>query len=136
MTPARAAVRQRHGLVVAMAVVAIAEAGLVVLLAMRWLHTGADMFEQGVLVLPLLGVILYFRAALLVVTATLYLLFAAAALTGRPWARPIGLAAIALDGVLVLTLLAMPMSATLRAVLPLLLLCALLSAAGRRALAR
>jgi hypothetical protein len=123
-------------LVVAMAVLAIVEAGLVLLFAMRWLHTGADMFDHGVLVLPLLGVLLYVRAALLVAAATLYLLFAWAALTGRRWAWPIGLAAVALDGVLVLTLLASPASASLRAILPLLLLLALLSVPGRRALGR
>jgi hypothetical protein len=136
MTPARGAVRQRHGLAFAMAVVAIAETCLVLLLAMRWLHTGADMFDHGVLVLPLLGVLLYFRAALLVTAAMLYLLFVGAALTGRRWAWTIGLAAVVLDGVLVLTLLATPASASLRAVLPLILLCTLLSAPGRRALGR
>ncbi len=106
VTPERGALRQQRGWVITMSVLAIVEAGAFLFFATSWFRTGADMIGHGVLVLPLLGVVLYFRAALLVTTATLYLLFAWAALTGRRWAWPMGLAAVALDGLLVLTLLA------------------------------
>ena len=132
----RGALRHRPGSVLAVSVLAIVEAVVSLFFAMAWLRTGTDMFEHGVLVLPLLSVVLYFRVFLLVTTAALYLLFAWAALTGRRWAWSTGLAAVVLDGLIVLTLLGVPMVASLRAILPLVVLGYLLSAHGRRALGR
>ena len=133
---ARGAVKQRAGSVIVVSVLAILEACALLVFALNWTRVGSEMSAGGVLVLPLLGLLVYFRAALLVAAAALYLLFAWGALTARRWAWTVGLAAVVLDGLLVLMLLGSPVALLLRAVVPLIVLYFLLSAGGRRALGR
>jgi hypothetical protein len=133
---ARGGVKQRASSVIAVSVLAILEACALLVFALNWTRVGSEMSAGGVLVLPLLGLLVYFRASLLVATAALYLLFAWGALTARRWAWTVGLAAVVLDGLLVLMLLGSPVALLLRAVVPLIVLYFLVSTGGRRALGR
>jgi hypothetical protein len=136
VAPPRGAVRQRAGSAIAVSVLAILEACALLAFALNWVRLGHEIFERGALVLPLLSIVVYFRAALLVITAVLYLLFAWGALTARRWAWTVGLAAVVVDGLLLLMLLGSPLALLLRAVVPIIVLYFLLSAPGRRALGR
>ena len=44
--------------------------------AFEWFNIGADQFGQGLLILPLVGVVAFARGGLVIVLAMLYLLFA------------------------------------------------------------
>ena len=136
LAPARRAIKQRAVSAIAVSVLAILEACALLAFALNWVRLGSDLSERGVVVLPILSLVVYFRAALLVITAALYLLFAWGALTARRWAWTVGLTAVVLDGLLVAMLLGSPLALLLRAIVPLIVLYFLLSTAGRRALGR
>lgn len=129
----------RPGPVLAISILAIIEAGVLLLSAGRAARSGGDLIERGVAVLPLLGAMLFVRAGFLVTIAALYVLFAWSALSGRSWAWPVGLIGAVMDAIAVLTLLAAevaPLLFALRAIVPVIVLVYLIAPVGRRQLAR
>jgi hypothetical protein len=84
---------------------ALAQAAFGVLRALGWFHTGSDLMGRGLLLLPLIGVVAYARGALIAGIALLYIFFAWGLFKGRPWARPVGFIAAAVNVLLVLSVL-------------------------------
>jgi hypothetical protein len=87
------------------ALLAIAQAAFGVLRALGWFHSGSDLMGQGLLLLPLIGVLAYARGALIAGIALLYIFFAWAYSKGHPWARPVGFIAAVVNVLLVLSVL-------------------------------
>jgi hypothetical protein len=54
--------------------------------AFNWVRVGVDLFEQGLLLLPMLGVVAVMRGLLISVVALLYVLFVVGAMLQRSWA--------------------------------------------------
>jgi hypothetical protein len=104
--------------------------------AFEWFQQARDVSGRGIIVLPIVSAVLFVRGALIGVIALLYILFALGVFTGRRWAWALGLAAAALNLVIVLLYVLEGQElvlALLLAVVPVVLLCYLLASAGRRA---
>jgi hypothetical protein len=84
------------------AVLALAQAILAVLRSLRWFEIGSDLLDRGILILPMIAVFAYGRGVLVAVIALLYVLFAFGEFARRPWARPCGAVAAALNLILVI----------------------------------
>jgi hypothetical protein len=69
--------------------------------AFEWFNVGADLLGQGLLILPLVGVVAFGRGGLVIVLATLYMLFAAGMLLQKSWAWWLGLIVAAINVLLV-----------------------------------
>jgi len=116
---------------------AIVQATFGVLRAYDWMKIGTDLFAQGLLLLPAVGVVAFLRGMFIAVVAGLYLLFVVGALLRVQWARPAGIAAIVINLVLVAnaSLHGAPLAqATIWVVIPAILLIYLFSPAWRYAL--
>jgi hypothetical protein len=98
---------------------------------------GVKLTGQGVLLLPMLGILTAARGGLVAIIALLYLVFAVGALRQDGWSWWVGLAAALLNGLLVVNTMvqgaSIPLS-LLWAVVPLVLVSYLFAPAGRRAL--
>ena len=70
--------------------------------AFEWFNVGADLFGQGLLILPMVGVVAFGRGLLVIVLATLYLLFAVGTLLHKSWAWWLGLIVAAINIFLVI----------------------------------
>jgi hypothetical protein len=98
---------------------------------------GADLFKQGLLIVPLVGAVAVLRGLFVSVVAALYFLFFFGALLGRRWARGVCLTAVVINLLLVLNGLiqgAPVAQAMVWAVIPIILLLYLFSQSGREAL--
>jgi len=118
------------------AVLALVQGLLGLLRAFNWVQIGADLFGQGVLLLPAVGILAIFRGLVIAFVGLFYVLFFSAALLGKSWARWIGLAAAAMNLLLVLSALiqgASVLDALAWSVIPALLLFYMFSATGRQA---
>ena len=73
------------------AVLALVQSALGGLRALRWFDAGSDLMGQGLLILPLVGVLAFFRGGLVAAITMLYVVFACGALLGRSWARWLGI---------------------------------------------
>jgi len=105
--------------------------------AFNWVEVGIDLFGEGLLLLPFIGVVAVMRGLLIAVVALLYGLFAGGALLRRSWARWIGLAAAIVNLLLVLSLLAQeaPVAQAIAwSAIPVMLIVYLFSPTGRDAL--
>ena len=71
--------------------------------AFNWMQVGADLFGQGLLLLPLVGAVAVLRGLFVSLVALFYMLFAAGALMGKLWCRWLGLAAAIINLLLVLS---------------------------------
>jgi hypothetical protein len=80
-----------------LAALAILQGALGILRALHWFHIGADLGRGGLLLLPILGVVTAARGTLVGLIALLYVLFAWGILSGKSWARGVGLAACVLN---------------------------------------
>src|SRR5512139_1426496 len=103
---------------------ALAQAIAGLLRAFNWVDVGVDLFGQGVLLLPFIGLIAVMRGLLIAVVALLYGLFVVGAFLGQSWARWIGLVAAIVNLILVLAVLTQggpAVSAFAWAVIPVLL---------------
>ena len=119
------------------ALLALAQAAFGVLRALGWFHTGSDLMGQGLLLLPLIGMVAYARGVLIAGIALLYIFFAWGLFKGRPWARPGGFSAAAVHVLLVLSVLIQgePISQTvLWLIVPVIVVGYLLAPVGRQAL--
>ena len=74
------------------AILAAAQAFFGVLRAFDWFHIGSDLLGQGLLFLPLVGIIAYGRGLLVIAIGSLYLLFAWGLFMDRGWAWSLGMA--------------------------------------------
>jgi len=54
--------------------------------AYNWMQIGVDLFGQGILLLPFIGVVAFIHGLFIWVVVLLYVLFAFGALLGRSWA--------------------------------------------------
>ena len=116
---------------------ALVQATFGVLRAYDWIITGTDLFAQGLLLLPAVGVVAFLRGMFIAVVAGLYLLFVFGALLRVQWARPAGIGAIVINLILVAnaSLHGAPLvQATIWAAIPAILLIYLVSPAWRGAL--
>jgi hypothetical protein len=87
------------------AILALVQGVLGVFRAFDWFNVGADLFGQGLLILPLVGVIAFARGGLVIVLAMLSALFAVGMLLQKSWAWWLGLIVSAISILLVLNIL-------------------------------
>jgi uncharacterized membrane protein (DUF2068 family) len=121
------------------ALLAFVQGGFGVLRALHWFDMGSDLFGQGLLILPLVGVVAFLRGAFITAIALLYVVFAWGMMLRRAWASWVGIVAAAVNLLLVFSVLAQgePIGRTLLwAVIPLIILLYLLSASAGQTLAR
>lgn len=121
------------------AVLALVQGGFGVLRAFEWFNIGADLLGQGLLILPLVGVVAFGRGGLVIVMAILYLLFAVGMVMQKSWARWLGLTVAAINILLVLNVVIQgePVSlAVLWLIVPIVIVVYLLSPSGRAAATR
>ena len=118
-------------------ILALAQGIAGLLRGFNWVHVGVELFGQGLLLLPFLGVVAVMRGLLIAVVALLYGLFAGGALLRRSWARWIGLAAAVVNLLLVVSLLTQeaPVAEAIAwSAIPVILIFYLFSPTGRDAL--
>lgn len=105
--------------------------------AYGWVQIGADLFREGLLLLPFVGAMAVLRGLFISVVALFYVLFVIGAALGKSWARWVCLTAVVINLLLVLNGLihgADFIQAIIWAVVPVILLGYLLSSKGRDAL--
>lgn len=96
-------VKRPLGLMVVVVLV-IVQGVLAFLRANQWFQVGVDLLGEGLLLIPLLGVVAIGRGALVAGIGLLYVLFAVGALAGKNWAWWMGLIAALMNVFLVLSL--------------------------------
>ena len=84
------------------AILAILQGIAAVFRAFEWFKVGADLFGQGLLILPVVGMVAFGGGILVMVLATLYLLFAVGTLLQESWAWWLGLIVAAINIFLVI----------------------------------
>jgi hypothetical protein len=84
------------------AILAFVQAVLGVFRALQWFDVGADLFGQGIILLPFVGMIAFAFGMLVSVLAMLYLQFAMGMLLQKSWAWWLGLIVSAINVVLVI----------------------------------
>ena len=82
-------------------VLALVQGGLALLRAYNWVQIGSNLFGQGLLLLPVLGVMAVMRGLFVSIVALLYILFAVGALLEKPWGWWAGLTAAVVNLLLV-----------------------------------
>jgi hypothetical protein len=115
------------------AILALAQGVLGILRALHWFEVGSDLFGQGLLLLPMVGMVAYARGGLVAVIALLYVVFAWGLYTRRVWAWSLGMTVAIVNLLLVLSVLVQG-EALLKAlfwiIVPLVILWYLLAAPG------
>ena len=94
--------KRRSSMPIFIAVLALVQGVLGALRAFEWFNIGADQFGKGLLILPLVAAVTFARGGLVIIMATLYLLFAAGMLLQKSWARWLGLIVAAINILLVI----------------------------------
>ena len=123
----------------AIAVLAIMQGILGVLRAVNLFQFGSDVMRQGLLILPLLGMLAYARGVLVAAIALLYVAFAIGLLMRRDWAWSLGVVVAVVNLVLVLSVLIQGeslMRALFWMIVPVVMLSYLLPRTAHRALSR
>ena len=87
------------------AALALLQGVLGVLRAFQWFRLGNDLLGQGLLLLPMVGIVAWLRGFLVVVIALLFGVFAYGAWFRRNWAPSLGLVVAAVNILLVLSAL-------------------------------
>jgi len=116
---------------------ALAQAIAGLLRGLNWLEIGVDLFGQGLLLLPFIGMVAVLRGLLIAFVALLYGLFVVGALLGRSWARWFGLTAAIINLLLVLSVATQgaPVAQAIAwSAIPVILMVYLFSQSGRDAL--
>ena len=119
------------------AVLALVQSALGVLRALHWFDAGSDLMGQGLLILPLVGVLAFFRGGLVAAIAILYVVFACGALLGWGWVRWLGIVVAGVTLFMVVSVVIQgesPVRALVWSIVPVVMLGYLLSAPGRDAL--
>ena len=128
--------KRRSPMVIFIAILALIQGVLGVFRAFEWFNVGADLLGQGLLILPLAGVVTFGRGGLVIVLATLYLAFAVGMLLQKSWAWWLGLSVAAISVLLVLNVLILGESVSRAAfwlIVPIVIAAYLLSPSGRAA---
>jgi len=128
--------KRRTRMLIFIATLALIQGVLGVFRAFEWFNVGADLFGQGLLILPLVGVVAFARGALVIVLAMLYLLFAVGMLLQKSWAWWLGLIVSAINVLLVINVVIQGESASrvvFWLVAPIIIAVYLLSPTGRAA---
>ena len=94
--------KRRSPMLIFIAILALVQGVLGVFRAFEWFNVGADLLGQGLLILPLAGVVAFGSGGLVIVMAVLYLLFAVGMLLQKSWARSLGLTVAAINILLVI----------------------------------
>lgn len=126
---------QRSAAVTVIAILAFVQGVLGVLRAFHWFDIGSDMIGQGLVLLPVLGMVVFAKGMLIAAIALLYVAFAFGLFTGRDWARPLGLIAVVVNVLLVLSVLIQGeflARALFWLIVPAAVVCYLLSPGGHR----
>jgi hypothetical protein len=114
--------------------------GLVGLLrAFEWVRVGIDMGRQGMLVVPILGVVAFTWGKLVLVLALCYILFALGALFKQRWAWELGVGVSLVTGLVVVSLMlkgGADLWSLLWLIVPVVLVWYLLSPVGRQEFSR
>jgi len=121
------------------AVLALVQSVAGVLRALHWVDVGSDLLGQGLLLLPIIGLLAIFRGALVAAIALLYVLFACGVFLNRGWARWLGIVVATVSLLLVVSVVLqgeMLSRALLWTLVPVVMLFYLLTPAGRQGLAR
>jgi hypothetical protein len=121
------------------AILALIQGALGVFRAFDWFNVGADLFGQGLLILPLVGVIAFARGGLVIVLSMLSALFAVGMLLQKSWAWWLGLSVAAISILLVLNILILGETVLRTAfwlIVPIVIAAYLLSPSGRAAVKR
>ena len=128
--------KRRSPMLIFIAILALVQGVLGVFRAFEWFNIGADLLGQGLLILPLVGVVAFGRGGLVIVMAILYLLFAVGMVLQKSWARWLGLTVAIINILLVLNVVIQgePFSgAALWLIVPIVIVAYLLSPSGRAA---
>jgi hypothetical protein len=88
-----------------MAILALVQGAFGLLRAFGWVQIGVDLFEHGLLLMPMLGAVAMFRGSVIGMVAILYLLFAVGAMIGFTWSWAVGLTAALINVFLALIVL-------------------------------
>ena len=94
--------KRRSPMLIFIAILALIQGVLGVLRAFEWFNVGAELLGQGLLILPLVGVVAFARGGLVIVLAMLYALFAVGLLLQKSWAWWLGLIVAAINVLLVI----------------------------------
>ena len=119
------------------ALLALVQSALGVMRALHWFDAGSDLMGQGLLILPLVGVLAFFRGGVMAAIAILYVVFACGALLGWGWVRWLGIVVAAVTLFMVVSVVIQgesPVRALVWSIVPVVMLWYLLSASGRDAL--
>ena len=103
--------------------------------AFEWVRVGIDMGRQGILLVPILGAVAFTWGKLVLVLALCYILFALGALFHQRWAWGLGLGVSLVTGLVVLSLMLQGTTdlwSLLWLIVPVVLVCDLLSSVGRQ----
>ena len=68
-----------------LAVLGLLQGGFALLRAYNWVQIGSNLFGQGLLLLPVVGVMAYMRGLFVSIVALLYILFGVGGLMGKSW---------------------------------------------------
>ena len=126
--------KRRSPMLIFIAILALVQGVLGVFRAFEWFNVGADLFGQGLLILPLVGVVAFGSGGLVIVLAVLYLLFAVGMLLQKSWARSLGLTVAAINILLVINIVIQGESVSRAAfwlIVPIVIAAYLLSPSGR-----
>lgn len=119
------------------AVLALVQSVAGVLRALQWVDVGSDLLGQGLLIMPLIGLVAIGRGMLVAVLALSLLVFACGALLQRGWARWLGIFLAIVNLLMVLSVVSQgesPARALVWAIVPVAMLGYLFSSPGRQAL--
>ena len=131
------ALPKRNAGMTIIAVLALVQSVLGVLRTLHWFDAGSDLMGQGLLLFPLIGVVAFFRGGFVAVIAILYVVFACGAFVGRSWARWLGIVVASVTLLLAVSVVIQgesPVRALVWSIVPVIMICYLLSPAGRQAL--
>ena len=105
--------------------------------ALQFFDIGTALLGEGLLLIPMVGMLVYGRGVIVVLLAILYLVFAFGVFSQRSWARSLGIAVSVVNLVLVLIVVVGGESigqVMVSAMIPLIIAWYLLAPAGREAL--
>ena len=105
-----------------------------VLRTLHWVEVGGDFMERGLLILPLLGLLAIGRGMVVAVLAVLFGVFSYGLLQRRSWARGLGIFLSLVTLLLVVSAVIhgeSPARALVGAIVPVVILCYLMSPSGR-----
>src|SRR6187200_2094773 len=104
-----------------------------VLRTLHWVEVGGDFMERGLLILPLLGLLAIGRGMVVAVLAVLFGVFSYGLLQRRSWARGLGIF-LSLVTLLLVVSAVIHGESLARAIVPVVILCYLMSPSGRHVL--